>query len=165
MSLYWRVGALWLVVTAAVASVAEAQSASAPGSAAPSPGASAAGATGSGVSVAIIVLVLATIALIAAIAKITDLRRKREEKTIELQTQISEALLRDRNVGVSVTPTVQIPFWKGSPARIELTGQVASPQSRQAALRIAQQEASRIRQDFETHDRMVEVTPGAARTA
>ncbi len=165
MSQYWRVGPLWLVLTAALVSVADAQSAGAPGSAAPSPGASSGAAGASGASIAIVVLVLATIALIAVIAKITDLRKKREEKTIELQTQISEALLRDRNVGVSVTPTVQIPFWKGSPARIELTGQVPGPQSRQAALRIANQEASRIRQDFETYDRMVEVGPDALRTA
>ncbi len=165
MSRHCRIGGLWLLLTAALASLAEAQSAGAPGPPAPLPGPSSGGGTASSASIAIVVLVLATIALIALIAKITDLRRKREEKTIELQTQISEALLRDRNVGVSVTPTVEIPFWRGSPARIELTGQVPNPQIRQAALRIATQEASRIRQDFETHDRMVEVPTEAARTA
>jgi len=66
---------------------------------------------------------------------------------------------------VSVTPTVQVPFWKGSPARIELHGEVPSAPTRQAALRIAAQEASRVRPDFEISDRIAEVPVPAVRAA
>jgi hypothetical protein len=130
----------------------------------PPPGAGApAGDGGSGGTTAIIVLVVAGVALIAGIAKAVDLRRKREEQTLELQSQIAEALLREPGIGVAVTPTVHIPSWKGSPARITLSGHVPGARVRQVAMRIAAQEASRVRPDFELDDRMTEAA--ATRTA
>ena len=151
-----------------LARTAWAQSAAAPVPG-PVPGAGASdGAAASGASsttVAILVLVVAVIAVIVVIAKMNDLRKKREDQAVQLQSQISDALLRDRSVGVSVTPTVQIPFWKGSPAHIALAGEVPSALARQVAVRIAIQEASRVRQDFEITDQIAEVRQPAARTA
>jgi hypothetical protein len=155
---------LWLGILLLLASPALAGAQAGPPAVPPPAAGAPAGDTGSGGTTAIIILVVAAIALIAGIAKAVDMRRKREEQTLELQSQIAEALLREPGIGVSVTPTVHIPTWKGSPARITLSGVAPNPRSRQAAMRIAAQEASRVRPDYELDDRMTEAA-AAARTA
>jgi hypothetical protein len=88
------------------------------------------------------------IAVFEAMAKLVDFRRKREEETVELQARISDVLLADRAfVGCIVLPTVHISFWGGSPATIEMSGEVPSSRLEQRALALAAQVASKIRSD------------------
>ncbi len=130
---------------------------------APSPAPATGSAGGNGV--AITVLIIAVIIILGAIAKFIDLRRKRAEQSVALESQVSDALLRDQNfVGRSVTPTVHLPLFGGSPATIVLTGQV-EPQLREPALRLVQQEASRVRSDFTIEDRLSTVGAGRERAA
>ncbi len=150
-------------VLLALVGFAEAQTSNVPATPAPAPSTTGSGAAGNGV--AVIILVAAIVIVLVAIAKFIDLRRKRTAEAVALEAQVSDALLRDRNfVGRSVTPTVHLPFWRRSPATLKLTGQVPDRQLRQLAVRIAEQEASRVRSDVRIDDQIGETpyAPGRA---
>lgn len=120
---------------------------------------------GSGAGPILVILVLAVLGIVA-IGKMVDLKRKREAEALHLQAQISDALLRERTLfDLPVTPTAHVPFWSGSPATIEVSGRVPTPEMRQAVLRIVGQEASRIRSDFRIDDRLAVVPSVATRAA
>jgi hypothetical protein len=105
-----------------------------------------------------IVLIAALLVLIIAAVKIFDLRRRRESEAVQLQAQISEALLREPGLfGLPVTATARVPLWTGTPAAIELSGQVPAPEQREAVLKIAREEAARIRPDYTIEDRLAVV--------
>ena len=107
-----------------------------------------------------VVLGLAALVLIVAMAKFFDLRRRRESEGVQLQAQVSDALLRDRALlGVSVTPTAHVPMWAGSPAVIEVSGDVPSPELRETVLRLVRQEASRVRSEVRIEDRISVLPP------
>jgi Zn-dependent protease with chaperone function len=102
---------------------------------------------------------------LAVTVKLLDLRRKRESQAVQLQAQISDALLQDAAlVGLAVTPTVEVPLWRGSPVRVDVAGQVPTPEARLAVLRTARAEAARLRPNVDVRDRLV-IGPGAARAA
>jgi hypothetical protein len=65
-------------------------------------------------------------------------------------------------LGVPIIATARAPLWRGSPATIEVAGQVPSPQARETALRIVRAEASRIRADVQIEDRLAVVPRHAA---
>jgi hypothetical protein len=94
-------------------------------------------------------LLLAALLIIVGIGvKLYDLKRKRESEAVHLQAQVSDALLRDPTLfGLAVTPTAHVPLWSGTPARLEVTGRVPTPDARERALRIIEQEARAIRPD------------------
>jgi hypothetical protein len=95
--------------------------------------------------------------------KIWDAKRKREAEAVHLQSQISDALLREGDFfGLAITPTVHAGLRKDSPARIEVTGQTPSAAVREAALRVVREEATRMGRDFEIDDR-IEITPASVR--
>jgi hypothetical protein len=105
-----------------------------------------------------VVLVAALLVLIIGAVKVFDLKRKREAEAVQLQAQISEALLREPGLfGLPVTATGRVPLWTGTPAVIELSGQVPNPKLREAVLMIAREEAGRIRPDFTIEDRLAVV--------
>jgi hypothetical protein len=123
------------------------------------------GGGGSGILMAV-VLVVGLLVVIGAAVKMFDLRRKREAEAVHLQAQVSDALLRNEALfGLPVTATAHVPTWSGSPATIELSGQVPSPELRELVLRVTREEASRIRSDFQVEDRMAVIPTMAARTA
>jgi len=120
---------------------------------------------GGGGVLAFVLLMAVVIAVFEAMAKVVDFRRKREEETVELQARISDVLLADRAfVGCIVLPTVHIPFWGGSPATIEMSGEVPSSRLEQRALALAAQVASKIRSDVSIVNRMA-VVPSSCRCA
>jgi hypothetical protein len=113
--------------------------------------------------VAMVLVILAVLVLLGAGVKLYDLRRKRESEAVQLQAQISDALLREQLLfGVPIMATARAPLWRRSPATIEVAGQVPSPQARETALRIVRAEAGRIRSDFQIEDRLAVVPPHAA---
>ncbi len=109
---------------------------------------------GAGSGTAIAVVIFAAIALIAGLGWAIDRRRRRADRALSLEAQLSEALLREPALGLRVTPKVELRGWAGSVARVELVGPVSSEQSRAAALRIAREEASRSGLAFDLQDRM-----------
>ncbi|HSD51908.1 MAG TPA: hypothetical protein VLG48_10920 [Candidatus Methylomirabilis sp.] len=107
-----------------------------------------------------LILVSLVVLVLLAGAKVIDFRRKQQEQAVRLQAQISDALLRERRLaGLPVTATVHIPLWWRSPTRIEMTGQTPTAELWQAAVRVAEQEASRTLAAFHIDDRIAVVPP------
>jgi hypothetical protein len=126
----------------------------------PTPGAASGG---GGSALALILVIVGLFVIIGVGVKLYDLRRKRELEAVQLQAQISDALMRDQLLyGVPLTATARTSFWRRSPATIEVAGRVTSPQARETALRIVRAEAARIRSDFQIEDRISVVPPHAA---
>jgi hypothetical protein len=119
-------------------------------------GAPAAASFGQHEALASLILVAVSVLLLLAVGKTFDFRQRREEERVVLESRIGDALL-DHPVFVrsSVGPIVKIPFWRGSPATVEMVGEVPSAQLEQSALRIAAQAASRVRSDVILENYMV----------
>jgi hypothetical protein len=118
---------------------------------------------GGGASLIAVVLIILAVLVILGIRELYDLQRRRESEAVQLQAQISDALLRDQLLyGVPIMATARAPFWRRSAATIEIAGQVPSPQARETALRIVRAEASRIRPDVQIEDRLAVVPRHAA---
>ncbi len=158
-----------MLVAAAVAPGAWAQMPGGPGSpspALPGPGPVPNPADSGGAGwLAAVILVVGLAVIIGAAAKVVDLSSKRESEALELQAQVGDAFLRDGALSrLPVVPTAHVPILKGSPATVEISGQVPNAELRQVAVRIAEQEASRVRPDVHIEDRLG-VVPAAANRA
>jgi len=95
--------------------------------------------------------------------KVWDARRKREAEAVQLQSQISDALLREQDFfGLAITPTVHAGLRRSAPMTIEVTGQAPSTALRDAALRVVRDEAGRLGADYQLID-LIEIRPEAAR--
>ena len=140
-----------LLAFGALASIAWAQAPPVPGATVP-PGASD---WEGGIAPVTFGLLFALLALVGAVAKLADARSRREAETLALQARIADALRRDpRLANLPVVPMARVPPWRGSPPTIELSGQVPAPDLRAAALRVAQEEARRLRPDVRIQDRI-----------
>jgi hypothetical protein len=130
------------------------------------PSASPTGTTGSGNALlAAAILVVALLVLLGITVKLLDLKRRRESEAVQLQAQVSDALLREQSFfALPVTPTAHVPLWSGTPAIVELAGQVPTPEAKDAALRLVRREAARVRPDVHIEDRLA-VIPTMARAA
>lgn len=153
-----------LVATVAPVPFAWAQMPGAPGPAgAPGGGASGAAPQGGSAWLAALLVILGLVAIITIAVKAIDLRVRREAEGMHLQAQVSDALLRDaRLVGLAIVPTAHVPILKGSPAMLEVSGQVPNPELREAALRIVEGEASRVRPDVHIEDRLAVIPSSMA---
>ena len=105
----------------------------------------------------------ALLLLVGIGVKLWDYRRKREAEAVHLQSQVSDALLREQDFfGLAITPTVHAGMRRSAPMKIEVTGQAPSQTIRDAALRIVRDEATRMGVDFEIEDK-IEIRPEAVR--
>ena len=148
-------------VAALLASVGEAVAQATPPAATPAPSPAAPG-DNSGILMAL-ALMGAVLLIVGIGVKIWDAKRKREAEAVHLQSQMSDALLREAEFfGLAITPTVHASLRKGAPMKIEVTGQAPSSAVRDAALRIVRDEASRMGAYFEIEDR-IQVTSEASR--
>lgn len=103
----------------------------------------------------VVTLGIAVLVILVALAKVADLRRKRETEAVVVQARISDALLRDPGLfNYPITPTAHVPLWKGSPVTIDVAGQVPSEEVRRAALRLIEREAAQIRNDVRIESRI-----------
>jgi hypothetical protein len=149
-------------LAATMTSVSTAVAQAPPTPVSPPAGAAAAPGGGSGILMAL-VLMGALLVIVAIGVKLWDSRRKREAEAVHLQSQISDALLREQDFfGLAITPTVHAGMRRSAPMKIEVTGHAPSEAVRDAALRIVRDEASRLRPDSEIVDH-IEVRPEAAR--
>jgi hypothetical protein len=116
----------------------------------------AAPATSSGSSAALGFLVILGLLVIVGVAvKLYDRKRKRDAEAVHLQAQVSDALMRDaRLAGLVLTPTAEVPMWGRAPATIELSGEVPDAAMRDIVLRVAREEAARLRSDVEIIDHL-----------
>lgn len=111
-------------------------------------------ATGTG-AITMFALIVGLLVVVGVGVKMYDLKRRREADAVHLQAQISDALLREQAFfGMPITPTAHVPFLRGSPAVIEVTGHVPSTEARESAMRLIRAEAARIRPDFTIEDKL-----------
>src|SRR5712692_7623685 len=112
-------------------------------------------ADGGSTAIAAVLVVLGLLVIIGLAVKLFDLKRKRESEGVQLQAQVSDALLREPSLaGLPLTPTAHNPIWTGTPATIEVTGQVPTPELKEIALRLVRDEAARIRSDVQIEDHL-----------
>jgi len=110
---------------------------------------------GLGPTLTVFLLLFGLLVIVGIGVKLYDLKRRREADAVHLQAQVSDALLRDPTLfGLAVTPTAHVPWWSGTPARLEVSGRVPSSDARERALRIVEQEASSIRPDVVIVDKL-----------
>ena len=112
--------------------------------------------SGGGGSAAILVLlVIGLLVLIGIGVKLYDLKRKREVEAVHLQARVSDALMREPDlINLAVTPTALVPWWSGTPARLEVAGRVPTPEMREQVLRMVEREAQQVRPDVTLVDRL-----------
>jgi len=126
-------------------------------------------AEGSGGALIVIGTFVVLLAVIVAIAAVHNVRQRREEEALQIQSRLGDALLMDTLLdGAAVVPTVHVPLWKGSALRIEVSGSVPRPEMRERALQIVRQEATRLAQyaqDVEIEDRVSVLPPTTVRQA
>ena len=129
------------------------------------PGATSAAAGDSSGILMALALMGALLIIVGVGVKIWDVKRKREAEAVHLQSQISDALLREQEFfGLAITPTVTAGIRRSSPMQVVVSGQAPSDVIRDAALRIVDDEASRIGADYVVINR-IEVRPDAVRRA
>jgi len=89
-----------------------------------------------GTIVVILLVAGACVLLLALVAKMLDLRLRRDGEAIAVRGLMSDALERDPSLfGASITVVrVRVPLWTGSPVTIRVAGQVSTDQLRKAAL-------------------------------
>ena len=151
-------------LSTAIAFVREAAAQATPPVPATSPSAAAPG-DNSGVLMAL-ALMGALLIIVGVAVKIWDAKRKREAEAVHLQSQLSDALMREADLfGLSITPTVKAGMRRGTPWIIEVTGQAPSQLVRDAALRVVRDEAARSTSSFEIVDRIEVRTEAARRVA
>jgi hypothetical protein len=91
--------------------------------------------------------------LIALGVRYLELRGRREEEAARLQIALTEPLAREPALGGgSVVPVVSLPL--RGPARVELTGWVASREMRDVAVRAVTREGQRLGQALRVIDRV-----------
>jgi hypothetical protein len=146
---------------AMVAFVREAAAQATPPAVTPAPSAAPSG-DNSGILMAL-ALMGALLVVVGIGVKIWDARRKREAEAVHLQSQMSDALLRETDFfGLAITPTVHPPLRKGGEMRIDVTGHAPSPAVRDAAIRIVRDEATRMGASVQVEDH-IDVQPDAMR--
>lgn len=115
-----------------------------------------AGASGGGSAALGFLVILGLLVIVGVAVKLYDRKRKRDAEAVHLQAQVSDALMRDaRLAGLVLTPTAIAPTWGSGPATIEITGRVPDPTTRDTVLRVAREEAARLRPDVQIVDRLV----------
>ncbi len=109
--------------------------------------------------------VMGLLVAVGIAVKVYDVKRKRDDEGISLQSRLSDALLSDPVLaGVPVTPTVHVPFSRRGPVTITLTGAVPSPARRETVLEIVSRVTAPVEGNYQIEDRLI-VDPRMVRRA
>jgi hypothetical protein len=110
---------------------------------------------GAGSGLFALVFVIGLLAITGIAVKLYDMRRKREDEGVALQSRLSDALLTEPSLAhLPITPTVHVPFGRRPKAVIALTGTVPTPALREAVLRLVIREATFPRGNYRIEDRL-----------
>ncbi|HZV96284.1 MAG TPA: hypothetical protein VFF62_10160 [Candidatus Nitrosocosmicus sp.] len=86
-------------------------------------------------------LVIAGVVVLLAIAvvgRLLDLRRRREDEALGLQSRVSDALMLEPGLsGLPVTANMHVPLWPRKPPTLEIVGRVPTPDQHELAARVA----------------------------
>lgn len=109
-------------------------------------------------TLAVVGSVIALIVIVGIVAKLIDLRRRREAEAVALQSRLSDALLTDAPLHAApVIPTVSIP-WTGSPITVEVSGDLPSAEVRDSVLRLIRRETAHL-SSVEIEDKLLILPP------
>jgi hypothetical protein len=109
-------------------------------------------AQGGGMAVAGFLVVLGLLVIVGLAVKLYDWKRKRDAEAVHLQAQVSDALMREAGLaGLLLTPTAHV---RRGEAVVEISGDVPDAAARETALRIAREEAARVRADVRIVDKV-----------
>src|SRR5216684_3285688 len=109
-----------------------------------------------GGAIAIVVVVVALLMVIGVGVKLYDRKRKREEKVMSLQSQISDALLLDPSLArLPITAFASGSPWRRSRMVIAIRGPVPTPELRAAVMRLVERELSSRQPGARAEDRLV----------
>jgi hypothetical protein len=132
--------------------IAWAQSTAPPTAPVPGTATTAPAAGGGSMAAAGFLVVIGLLILVGIAVKLYDRKRKRDAEVVHLQAQVSDALMRDAGLaGLLLTPTAHI---SGREAVVEINGDVPDPAARDMALRVAREEAARVRPDVRIVDKI-----------
>jgi len=119
------------------------------------PPAASSAASGGGSAALGFLVILGLLVIVGVAVKMYDRKRKRDAEAVHLQAQVSDALMRDpRLAGLVLTPSATVPSWGSGPATIEISGEVPDSGMRDTVLRVAREEAARLRADVQVIDRL-----------
>jgi hypothetical protein len=111
------------------------------------------------------VCVMALLIAVGIAVKVFDVKRKRDDEGIALQSRLSDALLSDPALaGVPITPTVHVPFSRRGQVVITLTGAVPSPARRETVMELVNRVATPLEAKYQIEDRLI-VDPRMVRRA
>ena len=120
-----------------------------------SPGAAPASSNPGGV-IAIVVMVVVLLVVIGVGVKLYDLKRKREDDVMSLQSRISDALLLDPSLArLPITAFASGSLWRRSWVVIAIRGLVPTPELRTAVMRLVERELSSREPGARVEDRLV----------
>lgn len=76
--------------------------------------------------------------VIAVVGRLLDLRRRREDEALGLQSRVSDALMLEPGLsGLPVTASMHVPLWPRKPPTLEIVGRVPTPDQHELAARVA----------------------------
>ena len=147
-----RLGTLWMLVSPVLIG-AVVRDAWAQGLPTPGPGSPAG--EGSPVVGPVIILGVALLGVLILTVAISDMRRKRRNQAVAIESQISDALMREpRLTGAVLTPIAHVPMTGGGVPTVEIRGEVDFPDLREIAVRVVRQELIRFHSEGRVEDRI-----------
>jgi hypothetical protein len=109
-----------------------------------------------GGTIAVVVVVVALLLVIGVCVKLYDLKRKREEMVLALQSQISDALVLDPSfAGLPIAAFASGSLWRRSRMVVAIRGPVPTPEVRTAVMRLVERELSSRQPGARAEDRLV----------
>ena len=126
------------------------------GSSGPSP----MGSDGSASTIIAFAILALLIVAIVVLAKYMSARKKRQEEAVVLESQLSDALLREVQLrGLQIVPRSHIDGWRHPQLTIEIVGEVPTPEARETVMQIARNEVRRLRPDVAPVDHLFIAPP------
>ena len=87
---------------------------------------------------ALVAIGISVLVVIGLIGRLLDLRRRREDEALGLQSRVSDALMLEPGLGgLAVTASVRVPLWPRKAPTLEISGRVPTPDQHELALRVA----------------------------
>jgi hypothetical protein len=112
--------------------------------------------SGTGTVIALVAVALTLLVALGIIIRLYDLRRQREQRAMELQAKLSDALFLEPALSTfAITPTVRAPMWPRAPLSVEISGAVPTGQHRDAAFQLVRRETSGLAQDLHLENHVV----------
>lgn len=88
--------------------------------------------------VALVAAGFVVLLVIAVVGRLLDLRRRREDEALGLQSRVSDALMLEPGLaGLAVTASMYVPLWPRRAPTLEIVGRVPTPDQHELAAKVA----------------------------